>query len=66
MDYMFIHDNDLIRSEEDLVNEILEIALEVDNFRKWGFNMANSHSPEFMLKNPHCAFCKHSYQLMVR
>ena len=34
MDYIFIHDNDLIRSEEDLVNEILEIALEVDNFRK--------------------------------
>ena len=34
MDYMFIRDEDLIRTNEDLVNEILEIALEVDNFRK--------------------------------
>lgn len=34
MDELFIDDEDLIQSEDDLVNEILEIALEIDNFRK--------------------------------
>ena len=34
MDELFIADEDLIQSEDDLVNEILEIALEIDNFRK--------------------------------
>lgn len=34
MDELFIDDINLICSEEDLINEILEISLEIDNFRK--------------------------------
>ena len=34
MDELFIRDEDLIQSEADWINEILEIVLEMDNFRK--------------------------------
>ena len=34
IDELFIEDEYLVQSEEDLVNEILEIAYEVDNFIK--------------------------------
>lgn len=34
MDELFIDNKDLIQSEDDWINEILEICLEIDNFRK--------------------------------
>ena len=34
IDEIFIEDEYLVQSEEDLVNEILEIAYEIDNFIK--------------------------------
>lgn len=34
MDRIFMRDEDLIQSEADMINEILEICLEIDNFRK--------------------------------
>ena len=34
MDESFIRDEDLIQSEADWMNEILEICLEIDNFGK--------------------------------
>lgn len=34
MDELFIRDEDLIQSEADWIKEILEICLEIDNFRK--------------------------------